>query len=175
MWTSPLSPEQWAEARRLRAEGMAYAEIATRLGSLVSARAIASRARRERWAEPAAAGRRDAHRRRPPPAGAASGWRQVLVHHLFRILEMKLKMMELRMRKQLEDAEQGRDAAVDGDKDMRDLDTLIKTIDQVTELDPDLDRNGAAGGQQGGDPRASAADAFRREVAERIEKLVPPA
>ena len=58
---------------------------------------------------------------------------------------------------------------------MRQLATTMKTIEQATELDPDLHRS-ADGGAQSSDAatRASEADALHREIAERLEKLVPP-
>ena len=66
--------------------------------------------------------------------------------------------------------------AGDVEKDMRQLAATMKTIEQATELDPDLHRD-ADGGAKSSDAatRASEADARRREIAERLEGLVPPA
>ena len=66
--------------------------------------------------------------------------------------------------------------AGDDEKDMRQLATTMKTIEQATELDPDLHRSADGGAtiQQTPQARASEADAFRREIAERLEKLIPP-
>jgi hypothetical protein len=169
MFTTLLSPEQWAEARRLRVEGASYAAVGRQLG--VSGDTIAKRAHREGW--PAPAGARTA----PKLPADTAAVRRRLMHRLYRVMDLKLELMELRMQKQLKQAKKkdGDIPATDDEKDMRPLATVMKTIEQATELDPDLDR-AAGGGARGSDSqaRASEADAFRREIAERIEKLIPP-
>ena len=94
-------------------------------------------------------------------------------------MDLNLSLMELRMEKQLKQAKKQKDGAMpagDVEKDMRQLATTMKTIEQATELDPDLHR-AADGGAKSSDAatRASEADARRREIAERLEGLVPPA
>ncbi len=80
-FVSKLSPEQWAEARRLRAAGQSYAAIASSFG--IAATTVRERARKEAWPSPrgdashlAATARQAGRgaRRRPPPTSAPS-WR----------------------------------------------------------------------------------------------------
>jgi hypothetical protein len=53
--------------------------------------------------------------------------------------------------------------------------SAMKSIEHVKELDPDFNRP-ADGGPAAIDPDAAAseADSFRRAIAERLEKLLPP-
>ena len=64
MFTSPLSPEQWAEARRLRAEGATYDAIGKHLG--ISRTTIATRAYRESWPSPTGALPKPTESPKPP-------------------------------------------------------------------------------------------------------------
>jgi hypothetical protein len=181
MFTSSLSPEQWAEARRLRAEGATFATVGRQLG--VSACTITKRAHKEDWPSPAGspAGSRARAKRssKPSPLPAdTADIRRGLARRLYTVMDLNLELMELRMHKQLKQAKKQKDGdtpAGDVEKDMRQLATTMKTIEQATELDPDLHR-AADGGAKSSDAeaRASEADAFRREIAERIEKLIPP-
>ncbi|MBX9589426.1 MAG: hypothetical protein K2X43_08975, partial [Hyphomonadaceae bacterium] len=49
-FVSKLSPEEWAEARRLRAQGVSFADLAQRFG--IHADSMGKRARREGWPTP---------------------------------------------------------------------------------------------------------------------------
>jgi hypothetical protein len=191
MFVSKLRPEQWAEARRLRAGGESYAAIAQRFG--IGRETVARRARKGGWAEPAdspasAASRERARRASPATADIRAG----LALRLFSVIAVEIRMMELSMQKQLQAYEKN-DAGGEPPvttKDQRDaFAALIERINQVTEMasDPpatadgrrkhanaeltalsdDIDADGLA--------IASAKDAFRREIAERLEKLFPPA
>jgi hypothetical protein len=53
---------------------------------------------------------------------------------------------------------------------------VTKSLSQAKELDADLDR-AAGGGPTASNPGSAASEeeAFRREIAERLEKLIPPA
>jgi hypothetical protein len=181
VFVSKLTPEQWAEARRLRAEGATYGTIARQFG--VSERLIAERARKDRWAGPArrtkaAAGSgaaRGSAGQALPAASAAV--RSLLARRIYRIVDMKLKILELRVRKQLESAVQGDGDLTLDEQFTSDIASLIKTTEQATELEADVNPN--AGGATGGksadaEARASAAESFRREIAQRIETLIPP-
>jgi hypothetical protein len=185
MFTSRLLPEQWAHARRLRAEGAAWVAIARDLG--VSANTIAKRGRKEGWPTPAGVARPipgPPAKRRPksgaPLPAAVADLRRSLTQRMYRLMDTKLELMELRMQKQLQSAANaaggdGSVPAADDDQDMQRLAAIIKTAEQVTELDPDLARTVDAGDKSAdAQARASEADAFRREIAERIEKLIPP-
>jgi hypothetical protein len=181
MFTSPLSPEQWAEARRLRAEGATFVAIAAQIG--LQPATVARRAGREGWPRPAAApttGSADPARRRPkarPDPNDTAARRRGLAARLYKVMDLMLELMELRLERQLEQARQAEGEIPPGDaeKDMRQLAATMKSIEQATELDPDRQRD-ADGGAKSSDAaqRASEADALRREIAERIEKLIPP-
>jgi hypothetical protein len=103
--------------------------------------------------------------------------RRVLARRVYRVMKLNLELMELRMQKQLKDAKSNEAAipAGDAEKDIRQLASLMKTIEQTTELDPDRTR-AADGGAKSSDAqaRASEADAKRREIAERLAGLIPP-
>jgi hypothetical protein len=107
------------------------------------------------------------------------------MHRMYAIVEISLEMQELRMQKKLKVARQ---AAKDGtvpdgvsEDDLAKLADTLKTIEQTTELDIDLHRSADGGarssstsgtGQSGA--ATSEADALRRDIAERLGKLVPP-
>ena len=172
MFKSLLTPEQWAEARRLRGEGATFVAIGKQFA--VDKNTIATRAKKEGWPSPAQANRKS---KASLPADTANV-RRGLARRVYRVMDLNLSLMELRMEKQLKQAKKQRDGdmpAGDVEKDMRQLAATMKTIEQATELDPDLHR-AADGGAKSSDAatRASEADAFRREIAERIEKLIPP-
>jgi len=187
-FVSKHSPDEWAEARRLRAGGESLAAIARRLG--LRPQTVSTRARREGWPPPASAAGRRAQARRPSPATAEI--RAELARRLFSVIAVQIRMKELYMHKQLE-AYQKDDAGIDPPataKDQHaDFAALIETIKQVTEIDSeppaaadgrrpaanpeltalssDIDPDGLAA--------ASEKDAFRRDIAERLGKLFPKA
>ena len=175
-----LTPEQWAQARRLRAAGATFAVIGKELG--ISASTIVNRARSEGWPSPAGTTRRCKPRPKPAPLPADTAQvRRSLMHRLYALLDYNLEMMELRMQKQLKEARRHAGsnddtlpAGVD-EEGMRQLANTMKTIEQAKELDPDLHRS-ADGGERpaGAQAGASEAEAFHREIAERLGKLIPP-
>jgi uncharacterized protein YjcR len=179
MFQSRLSPRQWAEARLMRSEGATYALIGKSLG--VRAATISCRARKEGW-DGAAKADRSAKavarrkRRDQRATGLTASIRARIALRLFSVIDTRLAIMEHRMHKQLERIEADSDAPAAGEEaDTSQLGTLIKTIDQVMELDPDLARAAEGGAKStDSDAHASEADAFRREIAERIEKLIAP-
>jgi hypothetical protein len=192
MFTSKLSPEQWAEARRMRAGGASFAAIGRHLG--VSDSAISARARTEGWPSPSG---RPATSRRPkaaPVSPSTAGIRSRLAQRLYKVIDCRIRLMEMRMQKQLEAHERDPDGPVPPahTKDERDsFAALIDSINQVTEmasesapaadgrrrtatgavnpeltaLSDDIDAAGLAA--------ASEKDALRREIAERLAKIFP--
>jgi transposase-like protein len=190
LFVSKLSPEQWAEVRRLRAEGATYAALASRFG--VASSVIGTRARREAWGSRGTAGPPPAASKVRPASPATAATRRHLALRLFRIIEIQISMLELRM---MSDLEAHKKALADGGpgppaKDHREtFAALIESINHVTEmtsdpasiadgrrisvnpeltaLSPDIDPAALAA--------ASAKDALRTEIAERLEKLLPPA
>lgn len=195
---SKLSPEQWAEARRLRADGASYPELAERFG--IGAATIGRHARQEGWLSPTRAA--PATPRRATPGRATSGRaspataliRSRLALRLYAVIECKIRMMELRMIKELQAHER---ADSDGPppppiKDEREsFAALIDSINQVTEMasEPapatDGRRRAAAGAinpeltalsadiDPDGLAVASEKDNFRRELAEHLGKMFP--
>ena len=96
-------------------------------------------------------------------------------------MDIQIKLTELRMQQQLKNAHDARDAGKtvpgtldDGDKVFRHIAAAGKTIEQVTEMTPERASPTRRGALSTTAADASAADAFRREIAERIEKLIPP-
>src|SRR5262245_30136116 len=99
-FVSKFSPEQWAEARRLIAEGTSFSALAAKLG--ISATYLRHRARKEGWARPDGA---------PAPANRPKRWlaspatadiRRLLALRLYRLLELEICMMELCMKRRLD-------------------------------------------------------------------------
>ena len=73
-FTSKLSPEQWAEARRMRADGASYARIGRHFG--LTPASILKCAQREGWSAPAGvAARRTTRARRGPGSPGTAGIR----------------------------------------------------------------------------------------------------
>jgi hypothetical protein len=191
-FVSKLSPEQWAEARRLRADGMTYEAIGARFG--LKADAIARRAGKENWTQPAdrPAG---AGRRAVAASPATAGIRSRLALRLYKVIEFRIRMMELRMLKQLQTLSDAQEWDPEGSappaptKDEREsFAALIESINQVTEmasepapaaggrrksainpeltaLSDDIDPDGLAA--------ASEKDEYRRELAEHLRKMFP--
>jgi hypothetical protein len=184
-FATKLTPEQWAEARRLREGGATLVAVAERFG--VTPGTISQRGRKEGWTSPVATRARTTAALPVRKAKvlalspAAAGIRRRLILRVYNIMDLKLELMELRMHqrvKQARAAAQSTDEPIpagDDESEQRQLDTYIKTIEQTTELDPDRVRhvNGGAATADA-EARASEADAFRREIAQRIEKLIPP-
>jgi hypothetical protein len=173
---SVVTPEQWAEVRRLRAEGATLVALGKQFG--ISADSISHRARREGW--PSALGSPATSRGKAKAAAAddTTQMRRMLARRVYSVMNLNLALMELRMHKQLKDARKKNAdiPAIDAEKEMRQLATFMKTLEQTTELDPDRHAH-ADGGAKFSDAaaRASEADARRREIAERLEGIVPPA
>jgi len=190
LFVSKLSPDEWAEARRMRAGGASYATIAKRFG--LGAATVGERARRERWPspadDPASAIARKAKARRPSPATADI--RAALALRLFSVIAVQIRMKELDMHKRLEANEKGDVGAVPPvtTKDQRDdIAAIVESINQVTEMasepaatadgrrksaNPELTRL-SADIDPDGLAIASEKDDLRAELAERLGKLFP--
>ena len=169
-----LSQEQWGEARALYEEqGLSPKAIAARFK--LHHRTVTQRAKLERWLRPESD---------PSSKRAAASFealtvaaRRALVQRLYKAIDTKLKLMERRMLKQMVNLGKGSDLpSADHERDARALGTIIKTIDQVKEMQADLDR--VAGGQPATPADAelfAEAERFRREIAERLARFIPPA
>jgi hypothetical protein len=194
-FVSKLSAEQWAEARRMRMQGTPFKTLAQRFG--ISQKALRTLSSRHGWPSPQATVHAGSalnpvsYGSRLPQS--TNHVRRLLARRLFRILDIELTLMELRMKKSLDEADASGKASAAGSSkpvgvgavDVPRLESIIKTINSVTELEADTDprsRSGAKladGGKSqsgaAGHATPSEADVFRREIAERVEKLIPPA
>ena len=168
-----LTPEQWADARRLFEQGIARNEIAARMG--VVAPTVNRRAQREGWRRHKPV-RKPASRPRSFESLTVAA-RRALVQRLYKAMDTKLKLMERRMTKQLDALEEGNDLpSADHERDTRAFGAIIKNIEHVKEMQADLDR--VAGGQPATAADAelfAEADRFRREIAERLARFIPAA
>lgn len=166
----------WAEARRLYATGtLSQAAIAAMLG--LSAGRIRRRAKREGWVRQDPAGRRRQAKARPtgPVAAtrraegkvtrAARCPRAVVVERLYLAIDAKLKRLEARMRsgKAL--------SAADSERETRELGTMVRSFEKVTELAADIDRSQQSPATGRAGVTAADAERMRREIAERLERL----
>jgi hypothetical protein len=188
---------QWAEARRLRSEGFTYSRIAERLG-FVRADTIARRAQKEGWpprgtAAAVATAPAGAGNRRPGATSPATLLAvRALALRLFGFVDLELRTLELRMKKKLDDyakspagelpmvTPEEREAfanVIDNISKVSEIasepalaaDGRRKSVTlnpELTALSDDIDAATLAA--------ASEKDSLRREIADKLEKLVPP-
>lgn len=180
----------WAEARRLYAAGeLTLVSIAATLGASVGQ--LRRRAKAEGWVRgrPGAAERRrstpartgqgkasakpdrSADGKGPGASGTdgqaeAGNVRVAVVNRLYRAIDSKLKRLESRM-------QSGKTlTAADSERETRELGTMVRSFEKVTELATDLERSRQpAGASRRGDVSAADAERMRREIAERLERL----
>ncbi len=105
--------------------------------------------------------------------------RRTLVRRLYKAIDTKLKQMERRMAHDMATKDGNSDTtAADHERDTRAIGTLIANLSRVTEIEADLERlpgSASLTDQQGDRQLADEAERFRREVAERLARLVRPA
>jgi hypothetical protein len=195
-FASQYTLEQWAEARRLHAEGLTFPAIAERLG-FARAKTIAARASREGWLHDRSDGVAGRAKPKPKPRAASPSTvdtRRRLAQRLYAIVEVRIRKMELSMQKQLQALEQGAEditTPLVTKDECESFAALIEQINQVTEmasepasaadgrrksanhnpeltaLSGDIDPDGLA--------TASAKDQQRAELARQLAKAVGPA
>lgn len=200
--TGSVRPD-WPAIRRLYVAGaLTLAAIAEQCG--VSVQRITRHARKEGWptrprrmpgaregparkTAKAAADRtppnRDAkpapERQRRSSAATSLRARRALVRRLYKAIDTKLKQMERRMAHDMAAKEGARDTtAADHERDTRAIGALIGNLSRVTEIEADLERlpgSSSPAEQQGDRQLAEEAERFRRDVAERLARLVRPA
>ena len=194
-FAAKYTPEQWAEARRLRAQGLSFKAIAECLGFKIPA-TVSTRARKEGWwgseSTGVVAALAKGKARGASPATAPI--RRVLALRLYTFVEFEIRMMELHMKKQLDDYAQSpndKEPPVVTKEQRESFAALIEQINQVTEmasepasaadgrrksatinpeltaLSDDIDPDGLA--------VASQKDDLRAELAKQLAKLVGPA
>jgi hypothetical protein len=192
VFISKLSPEQWAEVRRLRAKGASFADLGRRFG--VTASCISQCARKQGWAsaDSVAGAARPAGARARVPSPATANIRNRLALRLYRIIEIQISTLELRMTKDLEAQQQALDAGEPPPpiEDRREsFAALIEQINHVTEMTSEP-ASAANGGRKSINPEltalsdeidpaalaeASEKDAKRARLAEQLAKAVGPA
>ena len=112
--------------------------------------------------------------KRPAPSGAAH--RRRLLDRLVAAISLKLSQLERRMSHDLESLEPGDPAtATDHERETRAIGALIDNLGKVTEMETGLARSAAAGGKSGASNLADEAERCRRELAERLSRLVDAA
>lgn len=158
----------WTEIKRLYTEtSEPINAIARRHG--ISDQMIYKRAKAAGWPRrserkrPSAAMRHagEAAKRRQPARNA----QQSVVRRLYRAIDTKLRKLEKRM--------QSGEAltAADSERETRELGTMIRSFEKVTEVAADIDRPQESAAAKA--PLVTAADAerMREEIAERLERL----
>jgi len=131
LFISKLTPEQWAEARRLRASGELYRGIARRFG--LTAAAISKRARKEGWPPPVG-GRSPARRAN---TGRAADVRRRLALSLLGVIDLRISMLERRMERRLQAQTNGQDAGtatLSLSKGADEGDTIAALIDSINQV-----------------------------------------
>jgi hypothetical protein len=188
MFISKLSPEQWAEARRLRAAGESCTAIARRFG--VTRSTVAGRARREAWPGPDGAYPAAPRAKARPASPATADIHAEVARRLFGVIAVRTRMMELSMQKRLEARKKndaGSELPLATMEERDDFAALIQDIKQVLEISPEPAAT-AAGRTRTTNPElaavgddvdphglavASEKDALRAELAERLGKMFP--
>jgi len=106
---------------------------------------------------------------RPKPGTPSERRRQLIVKRLFGLLDGKLKELEKRMHGRQNDG--APQSAADAEREARDLATFARLLDKVIELD-EAARKAAKGSHAAAAAmRSEDAEAIRRELALRIERL----
>lgn len=112
----------------------------------------------------------------PLPAATTLKARRALVRRLYKAIDTKLKQMERRMAHDIASTDGSSDTtAADHERDTRAIGALIANLSRVTEIEADLERlpgSASPADTQGDRQLADEAERFRREVAERLARLV---
>ncbi len=171
-----VDDETWAEIRRLYlADDMTVSAIAKQFG--ISQGRIYARAKEHDWPRRSMRGRKPVSNRRTKRSGGTTHFRQptgddatyvvqtAVVRRLYGAIDAKLKRLEARMAKGAELS------AADSERETRELGTMIRSFERVTEFAADIDK--ARTVSTGRDKPVTAADAeqMREEIAQRLERL----
>jgi predicted transcriptional regulator len=170
-YVSKLTGEQWAEAARLRQEGASYRLVARALG--ITPSAVRQHAQKHGWPGCAPPSARTLRKR--SFIGASMAQRRRLIRRLYDAIDVRLTLMEQRMQQQLAILQTDGAPAAPGEneREARAIGTLIRNLDKVTEYAAALEADARGGSTIAAAALASEADAFRRDIAERIAKLIP--
>ncbi|MDX2288563.1 MAG: hypothetical protein NW217_07050 [Hyphomicrobiaceae bacterium] len=88
-----------------------------------------------------------------------------MVDRLYEAIDLKLTRLEARMR-----AEEPTTAA-DSEREARELASMIRSLEQVSELKANIAGQGARHGDKGAATTPADAERMRAEIAERLERL----
>ena len=171
-----LTQDQWAEARGLReTAGLGVGEIAVRFG--VTEETVRRHAEKDGWLSPPGTPAPPAKRTIRLRGASSVVSRRQLIKRLHKAMDTKLRLMERRMETQMTNLDAGKDlTSADHERDTRILGAMIKNIEQVKEMQADLDRVTRGQPATADDAELFAeAERFRREIAERLARFIPPA
>jgi hypothetical protein len=90
-------------------------------------------------------------------------------------ISLKLEQLERRMAQDLDAAETGAASSTDHERETRAIGALIDNLGKVTEIASDIDRPAGGKSAIAAAELADEADRFRRELADRLSRLVRPA
>lgn len=116
-------------------------------------------------------------RRRKPTATDLAGRRR-LIDRLVAAIAMKLEQLERRMNHDLDDADgpaSGAATATDHERETRAIGALIDNLGKVTEIETGLESRARGGNAASVAELADEADRRRRELAQRLARLVEAA
>jgi len=169
--TGRARSESWPKRRRL--------PVAARDGPAKEPAIRKSATTADRKRDPPGASEPASERRDAPTAATSLKARRALVRRLYKAIDTKLRQMERRMAHDIATTEATSDTtAADHERDTRAIGALIANLSRVTEIEADLERlpgSASPAEQQGDRQLADEAERFRREVAERLARLVRPA
>lgn len=160
--------------KRIRAEGWTVRLSAAQLAAAKRAATVVSEPPADVGSVPVAVSVPLAATPRTPIAQ-----RRKILLRLHSTIEKKLRLLEQRLDKQEADAASNVNSA-DFERDTRNIGLLIRNLEQLTEIDHDqrgkrISGAAAKSASIADSALADEADRFRRELAERLQRLVDPA
>lgn len=191
-----LTPEQWQELRRRARAGESMADLGAAFGvhrrtieRRLGGSAKAPKTKSERASRPPAKLSTAPRRVAPAPKRASTkaptlAARRKLINRLYQAIDTKLRLMEKRMHSEITALEASKPGAAadaaglspaDHERETRAFGALVKTINSVKDMQAELDRIATGTADTATDARLAAdADRYRRDIAERLARFVPP-
>jgi hypothetical protein len=112
----------------------------------------------------------------PAPAAAARSRRttprKILIDRLVAAISLKLEQLERRMQSDLEKSADADPSAADHEKETRAIGVLIDNLGKLTEMEAGHARRQGPGGARAAGDLAGEADRHRRELQERLRRIV---
>jgi hypothetical protein len=158
-----LDDATWAEIRRLYVETQEPVH-AICAGYGIHSHTLYARARQENWPRRYKRVFSAIHGDGGEDADAGAPAR-VLVGSLYKTISLKLKRMEKRMTRRRAGSAQ------DEERESREMATMIKNLEKITEVAAEIERAQHSGERRGAASPAHDADRMRREIVERLERL----